>query len=290
MSKESSSRREHPSTYFVQDRSNKAENERIAFQDEMLTQEMGGVLPEQPDPTIFSHVLDVGSGPGNWLIEVARTYPTTRMLIGIDISIHMVEYARKQAAEQGVSDRVEFHVMDVLRMIEFPRGYFDLINQRMSWGYLRTWDWPNLLQEYRRVTRPGGVIRISEAAAFGESNSPAVNKISELGRLAFFNAGHLFANSSDGLTSKLADIMHQQGLQNVQTRRVLMDQGTGSAMEQSAKENTRRVFRNMLPFLQKWTKVPKDYEQLYQQAMEEIDQPGYKAEWEMVTVWGTNPH
>jgi ubiquinone/menaquinone biosynthesis C-methylase UbiE len=255
----------------------------------MFTQEMGGVLPEQPDPTRFSRILDVGCGTGNWLVEAAQTYPTMTTLVGIDISARMVEYARAVAKEQGVSDRVEFHVMDVLRKIEFPLQYFDLVNHRMSWGYLRTWDWPNVVQEYRRVTRSGGVIRISETTAFGESNGIAINKLREIGREAFFNAGHLFEKRGDGLTSKLVGILHQQGLQNVQTRKVLMDQGTGSAMEKSAKENTRLAFRNMLPFMQKWTKVPEDYEQLYQQAMKELDQPDYTAVWEMVTVWGTNP-
>jgi ubiquinone/menaquinone biosynthesis C-methylase UbiE len=284
MSTESSSRREQPSTYFVQDRHNKAERERVTLQDQMFTQLMGGVLPEQPDPTLFSHILDVGCGTGHWLVEAAQTYPIMKTLVGIDISSRMIEYAQALAKEQGVSDRVEFKIMDVLRRIEFPQGYFDLLNHRMGWGYLRTWDWPNLIQEYRRVTRSGGVIRISETAAFGETNSPAGRRLCDIGREAFFNAGHLFTKESDGLTSKLAEILHQQGLKNVQIRKVLMDQST-----EPAKENSRLAFRNMLPFLKKWTKLPSDYEQIYQQAMKEIDQPDYKAEWEMVTVWGTNP-
>ncbi len=280
---------EQPSTYFVQDRSNKTERERVTIQDQMFNQIMGGVLPEQPDPTLFSRVLDVGCGTGYWLIEAARTYPTMTTLVGVDISARMVEYARTFAQEQGVSDRVKFSVMDSLHMTELPNGSFDLLNHRMGWGYLRTWDWPNLLQEYRRVTRSGGVIRISETTAFGESNSTAINHFAALGRDAFFNAGHLFTKGPDGLTSKLPDLLHQQGLQNVQVRKVLMDQGTGSAMEAMAKENSRLVLRTMLPFLQKWTQVPKDYDQICQQAVEDMNQPGYTAEWEMVTVWGTNP-
>ena len=59
---------ELPSTYWVQDRSNKEELTRLRLQDAMLTASMGGVLPEQSDPTIFQHVLDVGCGSGDWLI------------------------------------------------------------------------------------------------------------------------------------------------------------------------------------------------------------------------------
>ena len=77
---------EQPSTYFVQDRSNKAERERVTLQDQMLTQSMGGVLPEQPDPTAFHNILDVGCGTGCWLIEAAKTYPEVKRLVGVDIS------------------------------------------------------------------------------------------------------------------------------------------------------------------------------------------------------------
>jgi hypothetical protein len=51
---------ERPSTYFVQDRRNKEEFTRVTIQGQMITASMGGVLPEQADPTIFRHILDVG--------------------------------------------------------------------------------------------------------------------------------------------------------------------------------------------------------------------------------------
>src|SRR5229473_18384 len=161
-------RREYSSTYFA-DRSNQDEMTRLAVQDQMTTIGMGGVLAEQPDPTIFGRVLDVGCGTGGWLIETAKTYPSMSRLLGVDISSKMVEYARTQAEAQQVSDRVEFHVMDALRMLEFPESYFDLVNHRLATSYLRTWDWPKLLQEYQRVAQPGGVIRVTEAD-FGIEN------------------------------------------------------------------------------------------------------------------------
>src|SRR5579875_1279942 len=154
-------RGEPASTYFVPDRSYKEELLRLQTQDQMLTAGMGGVLPEQPDPTIFQRVLDVGCGTGGWLIETARTYPNIPVLVGIDISTRMIDYARTIAQEQHVSDRVEFHEMDALQTLAFPADYFDLVNLRLGWSYLRTWDWPKLIEQFQHITRPGGVVRLT---------------------------------------------------------------------------------------------------------------------------------
>ena len=160
-------RREHPSTYFVQDRSNEAELNRLQIQDQMITAGMGGVLPEQPNPAIFRRVVDVGCGTGGWLIEAARTYPAMSLLVGVDVSSRMLEYARTQAEAQQVSDRVQFRAMDVLRMLEFPADYFDLVNERLGSSFLRKWDWPKLLSEFQRVHRAGILAEAAEHAARG---------------------------------------------------------------------------------------------------------------------------
>jgi ubiquinone/menaquinone biosynthesis C-methylase UbiE len=179
-------RNELSSTYFVADRASHDERTRVEIQDLMLTKAMGGVLPEQPDPARFQRIIDIGCGTGGWLIEMAKTYPTTHLLLGADISIHMVKYARERAVQQHVNDRVEFHVMDVLRMIEFPEHSFDLVNQRLGWSYLHTWDWPLVLQKYQQVARQGGTIRITESDIFGITNSPALTELSDLARNALY--------------------------------------------------------------------------------------------------------
>ena len=289
MSTPTDPRREHPSTYFVQDRSNEDELARLRLQDQMTTASMGGVLPEQADPSIFQRVLDVGCGTGNWLIEAAKTYPGISLLVGVDVSSKMVEYAQAQAEAQGVSDRVQFRAMDALRMLEFPSDYFHLVNQRFGTSFLRKWDWPKLLSEYRRVTRPGGVIRVTEGNMALESASPALTDLFEIMLHAFYQAGHLFTPGSKGVTGDLAPLLRQDGLQQVQTHTYTPEYRAGTPEGQKFYEDMRLLFRTLLPFLRKWTHVPDDYETTYQQALSEMQQPDFVARGSLLTAWGNKP-
>jgi len=288
MESESRERKEQPSTYMVQDRSNQEEMERLLIQDQLFTKNMGGVLPEQSDPARFQSILDVGCGTGGWLIELAKTYPSIKTSAGIDISTRMVDYARQQASEQGVSDRVEFHVMDALRMIEFPKGYFDLVNHRFNFSYLRTWDWPNLLQKYQYSARFGGIIRITEGDLIIKSTSLALNTLNDLGQDALWHAGHLFTSGYTSVTSMLPGLLHQQGLSDVQTRVIPTEYVPGTDTFPAFVDDIRIIGRTVLPFLRKWTRVPDNYEQLRQQALADMQQPDFRATGQFVTVWGTN--
>lgn len=281
--------REHPSTYFVQDRSNKDELTRVTIQDQMTTMSMGGVLPEQPDPTIFRRVLDVGCGTGGWLIEAAMTYPALSQLVGVDASSRVVEYARNLAEAQQVTPRVEFRVMDALRRLEFPDQSFDLVNQRFGVSYLRTWDWPKLLSEYKRVARSNGVIRITEATFITESSSPALIRIFEITRKTLYQAGHLFTLDTNSVTGELAGLLNRHGILNVQTRMHAMEYRAGTDAMQLFYEDMKHAFRTALPFYQKWGQAPEDYEEICQQALSEMQQLDFVATWNLLTAWGNTP-
>src|SRR5579883_2581999 len=282
-------KREQPNTYFVEDRGSQEELNRLQVQDHLYTASMGGVLPEQPDPTSFQRVLDVGCGTGDWLIELAQTNPACTLLVGVDASLTFVEYARARANSAQVSDRVEFHVMDALRMLEFPNKFFDLVNHRLATSWLRTWDWPKLLQEYQRVCRPKGVVRITEGDWTAARNSVALSRLFDLSVKALSQAGHLFTPTGSGVTGELVRLLNQHGLQQVQTRAFTLEYRAGTPAGQHYFEDNRLAFRTMLPFLRKWTHVPAEYESIYQQALVEMQQPDFVATWNMLTAWGVVP-
>jgi hypothetical protein len=52
-------------------------------------------------------------------------------------------------------------------------------------------------------------------------------------------------------------------------------------------EDTRHILPTLRPFLQQWTRLPEDYDELCRQALIEVLQPDFVATWKFVTVWGT---
>ena len=282
-------KKEHPSTYIVQNRSNEEELMRVLIQDQMITAGMRGVLAEQRDVANIKQVLDVGCGTGNWLIEVAKTYPDIVDLVGVDVSSRMIEYARVQSELQQVSDRVQFRVMDALRMLEFSDDSFDLVNQRFGNSYLRTWDWPKILQEFHRVLRPDGIVRLTESEMLIRNTSPALTRLFHIGLNAAYQAGHFFTRESDGVTSNLESLLKQQGFVQIQTQLHQIEYRAGTAEGQHFYEDMKRTFRTVLPFYRKWTRIPDDYEEIYQQSLNEMQQPDFTATWKLLTAWGRKP-
>ncbi len=285
---QNSEKKEHPSTYYAQDRQNEEELVRLTVQGKVITEAMEGLLSEQPDPTLFRRILDVGCGPGEWVIEAAKTYPTTS-LTGIDISRRMIEYAREQATQQHVADRVEFRVMDALRMLEFPAFSFDLVNLRCAQGFMRTWDWPKMISELLRVCSPGGAVRVTNAEAGGLTNSPALAQFFELFQGGLFQAGNFFEQAPNGLTTHLAPLLKQHGCQGVQTKSYSVVYQAGTPASDAYIEDMKRSFRTLRPFIQKWHATIKnhDYDAICQQALSEMQQKDFYSTWNLLTAWGT---
>jgi len=283
------SKKEQPSTYFVQDRENKEELQRLIGQDRMITAMMGGPLPEQDEPVRFQRVLDIGCGPGGWILEAAQLYPQMS-LFGIDISRRMIVYAREQAAAQGLSDRVEFHVMDALLKLEFPSDFFDLVNLRLGSSWMRKWNWPDLLLEMLRVVCPGGVVRLTEAENIQPSSSETHMQFCQMLVCALFRAGHFFEQESTGITAHLAPLLKQHGCQQVQQKRYALEFKARTPEMQAYIEDSKRVIQTFQPFLQKWGCLPvENYRAFRRRFLTEIRRDDFHSTWYYLTVWGNKP-
>lgn len=277
---------DNPSQYVVEDRSNEAEMIRLMIQDGTITAGMGGPLSEQPDPVALHRVLDIGCGPGGWILEAAARYHHME-LTGIDISWRMIEYARAEAQARKLTDGVEFLVMDALRPLEFPDDSFDLVNMRFGSSFLLVKDWPRLLSELLRVTRPGGVVRLTDGYP-SQSTTPAWNRIAHMVFCALYRSGHQLTEQA-GMAGELPRLLSESGCQQVQSRAITLEFVAGTVEGQNFYQNEMYWFQTAKPFMQKWGCVSEDYDTLYQQVLVEMQQPDFRAIWPLVTAWGRKP-
>lgn len=101
-----------------------------------------------------ARVLDVGTGPGVLLVELAKQRSDLD-LTGVDLSTDMVAKAQRNVTAFG--DRVRVQAADVASL-PFSDGSFDLVVSSLS---MHHWDHPEAAApELDRVLRPGGRIHI----------------------------------------------------------------------------------------------------------------------------------
>lgn len=99
-------------------------------------------------------VLDVGTGPGVLIAEIARQRPDLQVS-GIDRSADMITAANHTIGQLG--DRVSARVGDVTNLA-FPDSSFDLVVTTFS---LHHWDdVASAVPELARVLRPGGALYV----------------------------------------------------------------------------------------------------------------------------------
>jgi ubiquinone/menaquinone biosynthesis C-methylase UbiE len=102
--------------------------------------------------------LEVGPGPGYLGLEWLKKTENSR-LKGLDISEDMLAIARTNAAEYGLSDRVEYFKGDAQKM-PFEDEHFDAA---FTNGSLHEWAHPDaIINEINRVLKPGGKYVISD--------------------------------------------------------------------------------------------------------------------------------
>jgi ubiquinone/menaquinone biosynthesis C-methylase UbiE len=275
---------------YVIDAESAAEMARLVSQDQLTTKSMGGVLPEQTDLSGIHRVLDIACGPGGWVLDVAFEHPDIQV-VGIDISQTMVEYARVRSKVQKL-ENASFQVMNALKPLDFPDASFDLVNARAIAGFMLPASWPAFLQECMRITRPGGIIRLTETDDFGTSNSPALEKMTRMAIRAGQLAGRTFnpEGRNAAVTPMLGRFLRMAGCKNIKKRAHVIDYSSGEEAHDGVYKDLMVAFQLLQPFLTKLGFISQqELEQLYQQVLTEMASHDFCALWYMLTVWGQKP-
>lgn len=108
-------------------------------------------------PGAGESILDLGTGPGEPAISIAKEVGASGHVTGVDLSENMVSIAQRVAAARGLKN-VDFRVMDC-GDLKFPDGTFHAAVS--SFGFQIFTDPEAAAREAFRVLRKGGRIAIS---------------------------------------------------------------------------------------------------------------------------------
>ena len=128
-----------------------------------LTKHLGGLEATEEMAALCridsgKYVLDVGCGAGTTPCFLAKRYGCR--IVGVDISERMVERSREKARREGVADRVEFRVADA-QDLPFEDDLFDAVITESVTAFPE--DKQRAVDEYARVTKPGGYVGLNES-------------------------------------------------------------------------------------------------------------------------------
>jgi SAM-dependent methyltransferase len=273
------------SVYF-NDPENVAEMARLLGQDRLITKGMGGLFSERSDLSGIHRILDAACGPGGWALEVAFTYPEIEV-VGVDVSLVMIDYANAQARVQGLNN-ASFQVIDIQKPLDFPDGSFDLVNARFI-NFLPAAAWPQLMQEVGRITRPGGVIRLTESEWWYFTNSPAMENLNAMIIRALKLQGESFSQSGrfTGVLPMLGRFLLDAGCVNVNYRSHVIDYSYGTEAYEGFRHDAAIVFKLFQPFIVRMgVATQEEVNQLYEQMQLEMAKDDFRGLMLPLTAWG----
>lgn len=264
----------------------------LMYRDHMLTRAMGGIFPEQEPSDLAGcrTVLDVGSGPGSWVVEVAHAYPEMK-IVGIDINETMVKFATAHALSQGLNN-VHFETMDATRPLDFASSSFDIVNARIMQECMQKEHWPSFLQECLRVTRPGGIIRLTEGD-WGVTNSPACEQLLAVLARATYLDGRSFSidGRHTGIIPMLSKLLVQAGYTDVKRKIYPFDYSFGMELHEATYQVMMVSLRLLEPLIIKKAQLTaQEFVPLYNQTMCEMLLDDFCGLGQLVTAYGRKPH
>ncbi len=167
-------------------------------------------------------ILDVGCGGGIWALDMAQALPSSRV-VGLDLRLPRHFSYHHPSNFLLVTG-------DMLTSLPFADASFDYVHQRCLSPLIPASQWPHLIYELARVTRPGGWIELLEYGSKYGSAGPNTEQF-----LAWLEETEALHGFDLRLTQHLEPMLQRAGLRHTQQRVIPVPLGEwggpiGSAM------------------------------------------------------------
>jgi demethylmenaquinone methyltransferase/2-methoxy-6-polyprenyl-1,4-benzoquinol methylase len=113
------------------------------------------------------HVLEIGFGTGHTLVKLAKAAGPDGRVYGLDLADKMVDVARQLVTKEELADRVQLMCGDA-EELPYAANALDGVIMIFTLELFDTPDIPRVLDECKRVLRPGGRIVVVSISKEGE--------------------------------------------------------------------------------------------------------------------------
>ncbi len=272
---------------YVFDVESPLEMARLIEQDRHVTETMGGPLTDLPKLPGAAQVLDLGCGPGGWVLNAAYERPDIEVA-GVDISRIMIDYAIARACSQRIAN-ASFGMMNITNLLDFSNASFDLVNARFLFGVLRRVAWVPFIAECTRIVQPGGILRLTEPLDFGVTTSPAIERMLAAGAKMMWKRGYGFSvdGRSYGLHTMLPSLLRKAGYLHVHTQAYTLEFSAGAPGWEDFYHNYELTFlQSKFLWIMSGVLTEEEADQLYQQMFIDMNQPDFRGVFTFMSIIG----
>ncbi|KAF9362239.1 hypothetical protein BGX34_006540 [Mortierella sp. NVP85] len=247
------------------------EMDRLHLQHYVIRHAFGGNTRAKFDGKIHKDVLDVGCGP-----EMSTEHTETNFT-GIDISAVWPTEIRPR--------NCRFQVVNAVQGLPFEDNTFDFVYQRFMIFAYPAQDWPFIIQELVRVTKPGGIIELTEMPIMSNANGPELTKLLEV-----LEEGCSAKGLDSKAAQKLDTLLRDAGLTEVKFCHASIPVGAwGAKVGQLMRENCAGLWSS----LKGWMKELRHMNDAEYDAMVKkifIEYETHKCYVNCFCAWGVKPH
>jgi ubiquinone/menaquinone biosynthesis C-methylase UbiE len=180
------------------------EDQRLNYQHYVLYKTISNHYLAPLTPATTTTILDVGTGTGIWPVEMSSLFPQAR-IIGVDVVLNSLPRPLPPACL--------FVQANILQGLPFPDQQFTYTHQRLLVAAIPALQWPRVVHELVRVTRPGGWIELLEIGDTIQNAGPATRKL--LTWMTNISSGLGFEME---VLQHLGDLLKQAGCQDVESQ------------------------------------------------------------------------